>query len=86
MVVKQILFVRSTYGVQNCGYYDRDHALATVILSCHPQANQRGFYLGLGLCHAVAMTSAFTNPVLYGWFNTQLKSELETLVPKRLRR
>lgn len=39
------------------------------------------FYLVLGLCHAVAMSSSFTNPIMYGWFNTSLRSELESLLP-----
>ena len=36
----------------------------------------------LGACHCIAMTSIFTNPLMYGWFNTSLRSELETLFPK----
>lgn len=40
------------------------------------------YYLILGICHGIAMTSIFTNPLMYGWFNTSLRSELETLLPK----
>jgi len=40
------------------------------------------YYLTLGICHCIAMTSIFTNPLMYGWFNTSLRSELETLLPK----
>ena len=43
------------------------------------------FYFVLGLCHAIALSSSFTNPVMYGWFNTSLRSELETLLPKACR-
>jgi len=46
---------------------------------------QETFYLVLGICHCIAMTSIFTNPLLYGWFNTSLRSELETLLPQKLR-
>lgn len=49
------------------------------------QDQQETFYLVLGICHCIAMTSIFTNPLLYGWFNTSLRSELETLLPQKLR-
>ena len=47
--------------------------------------DNKTFYFVLGLCHAVALSSSFTNPVMYGWFNTSLRSELETLLPKAFR-
>lgn len=37
------------------------------------QDDQKTYYLVLGLCHAVAMSSSFTNPVMYGWYNTNLR-------------
>lgn len=39
------------------------------------QNDQKTYFLMLGLCHAVAMSSSFTNPVMYGWCNTNLRYE-----------
>jgi len=44
--------------------------------------NQQTFFFALGLCHCSTMSSIFTNPLIYGWFNTSLRSELESLLPK----
>ena len=33
------------------------------------------YFFSLGLCHAFAMSSCVSNPVLYGWFNTNLRKE-----------
>lgn len=38
------------------------------------------FYVVFGSCHAIAMSSACTNPVLYGWLNTTLRNELSALL------
>jgi hypothetical protein len=37
--------------------------------------DEKTFYFVLGLCHAIAFSSSFTNPVMYGWFNTSLRSK-----------
>ncbi|XP_037794939.1 neuropeptide Y receptor type 6-like [Penaeus monodon] len=44
------------------------------------------FYMVFGSCHAVAMSSACINPVLYGWLNTNLRQELTQVIPKLLRK
>ena len=44
------------------------------------------FYVVFGSCHAIAMSSACINPVLYGWFNTNLREELMQVIPKLLRK
>ncbi|GIX94196.1 neuropeptide Y receptor type 4, partial [Caerostris extrusa] len=33
-------------------------------------------YLGFVVCHIIAMTSTTTNPILYGWFNTNIRKEI----------
>ncbi|XP_015914016.2 neuropeptide F receptor-like [Parasteatoda tepidariorum] len=34
------------------------------------------FYLAFAVCHLVAMSSSITNPILYGWFNSNVRREL----------
>jgi len=50
------------------------------------QLEAKDSYLLLGLCHAVAMSSSFTNPVMYGWLNTNLRADIEGLLPFWCRR
>ncbi len=33
------------------------------------------YYFALGLAHVCAMSSTVSNPVLYGWLNTNLRKE-----------
>ena len=33
------------------------------------------YYFILGVCHCVAFSSCVSNPVLYGWLNTNLRKE-----------
>ena len=35
----------------------------------------KNYFFTLGLCHAFAMSSCVSNPVLYGWLNTNLRKE-----------
>ncbi|XP_071540429.1 neuropeptide Y receptor type 6-like isoform X2 [Panulirus ornatus] len=44
------------------------------------------FYVVFGSCHAVAMSSACINPILYGWLNTNLRRELMQAIPLLLRK
>lgn len=37
------------------------------------------FYLAFALCHLVAMSSSVTNPILYGWFNSNVRRELRQI-------
>jgi len=39
------------------------------------------YFFSLGLCHAFAMSSCVSNPVLYGWFNTNLRKEFVKILP-----
>nr|XP_053639900.1 neuropeptide Y receptor type 6-like [Cherax quadricarinatus]XP_053639902.1 neuropeptide Y receptor type 6-like [Cherax quadricarinatus]XP_053639903.1 neuropeptide Y receptor type 6-like [Cherax quadricarinatus]XP_053639904.1 neuropeptide Y receptor type 6-like [Cherax quadricarinatus] len=44
------------------------------------------FYMVFGSCHAVAMSSACINPILYGWLNTNLRKEMTQALPILLRK
>jgi hypothetical protein len=40
-------------------------------------------YIALAVCHATAMTSAISNPIVYGWLNTNIRLEfVQLLHPK----
>ena len=43
----------------------------------------RHYYFSLGLCHALAMSSCVSNPVLYGWLNTNLRKEFMKVISTR---
>lgn len=34
------------------------------------------FYMAFVICHLVAMSSSVTNPILYGWFNSNVRREI----------
>ena len=34
------------------------------------------YFFSLGLCHVLAMSSCVSNPVLYGWLNTNFRKEI----------
>ncbi|KAF6212186.1 hypothetical protein GE061_012707 [Apolygus lucorum] len=38
-------------------------------------------YLAFAICHIIAMTSAISNPVVYGWLNSNIRRELMQLIP-----
>ena len=38
--------------------------------------NTKVYFFTLGLCHVISMSSCVSNPVLYGWLNTNLRQEL----------
>ena len=39
-------------------------------------ASLQSYFFTLGLCHILAMSSCVSNPVLYGWLNTNLRKDL----------
>ena len=49
-------------------------------------SDSRHFYTVFGSCHIIAMSSACTNPVLYGWLNTNLRRELLDFLPGLLQK
>ncbi len=32
-----------------------------------------------GACHLIGMSSAFSNPILYGWFNDAFREEFQNI-------
>ena len=40
-------------------------------------------YVGIAACHVTAMTSAVSNPVVYGFLNSNIRHELCLLLPSR---
>ena len=42
------------------------------------------FYTVFGFCHAIAMSTACTNPILYGWLNTNLRRQISCLCSQLL--
>merc|ERR1719228_1174946 len=43
--------------------------------------NMKVYFFTLGLCHVISMSSCVSNPVLYGWLNTNLRKELIKVLP-----
>jgi len=43
--------------------------------------NLKVYFFTLGLCHVISMSSCVSNPVLYGWLNTNLRKELIKVLP-----
>ncbi|XP_076043058.1 neuropeptide Y receptor type 2-like [Oratosquilla oratoria] len=48
--------------------------------------NPRYLYTVFGACHIIAMSSACTNPILYGWHNTNLRRELLDFLPRFMKK
>jgi len=49
-------------------------------------SNLKVYFFSLGLCHVIAMSSCVSNPVLYGWLNTNLRKEFLKVLPPWLSR
>ncbi|CAB3367106.1 Hypothetical predicted protein [Cloeon dipterum] len=41
-------------------------------------------YIATAICHAIAMSTAITNPIVYGWMNTNIRRELIAMLPSAL--
>lgn len=50
-----------------------------------PPDSSQSLYVTLAVCHVIAMTSAVSNPVMYGWMNSNIRQELTQLLPARWR-
>ncbi|XP_046382345.1 neuropeptide Y receptor type 2-like [Ischnura elegans] len=46
-------------------------------------ASANELYVALAVCHATAMTSAVSNPIVYGWLNTNIRHEFVQLLPPK---
>ncbi|XP_076372834.1 neuropeptide F receptor-like [Tachypleus tridentatus] len=42
----------------------------------------QNLYLGFAVCHLIAMTSSTTNPIFYGWLNTNIQREWIHIIRK----
>ncbi|XP_046664430.1 neuropeptide F receptor-like [Homalodisca vitripennis] len=51
-----------------------------------PPDSSQSLYLTLAVCHVIAMSSAVSNPVMYGWMNSNIRQELMQLLPFKRRR
>ncbi|XP_067136649.1 neuropeptide F receptor-like [Centruroides vittatus] len=52
-----------------------------LVADFHPSSmSPRNLYVAFAACHLIAMTSAVTNPILYGWLNTNIRQELIRMV------
>nr|AKO62911.1 long neuropeptide F receptor isoform 2 [Rhodnius prolixus] len=45
--------------------------------------SSQSLYITLAACHLLAMSSAISNPVVYGWLNSNIRRELVQLLPSR---
>ena len=54
--------------------------IVNILLDLHYLSNLKpeNLYVILSFCHIMAMSTACTNPVLYGWLNTNLRNEILT--------
>lgn len=50
-----------------------------------PPDSSQSLYVTLAICHVIAMSSAVSNPVMYGWMNSNIRQELIQLLPARWR-
>ncbi|KAG8307198.1 hypothetical protein J6590_028473 [Homalodisca vitripennis] len=47
------------------------------------RVSSQDLYVTLAVCHVTAMTSAVSNPVVYGWLNSNIRQELLQLLPSK---
>lgn len=50
-----------------------------------PPDSSQSLYVTLAVCHVFAMSSAVSNPVMYGWMNSNIRQELMQLLPVKWR-
>lgn len=46
----------------------------------------QSLYVALAVCHITAMSSAVSNPVVYGWLNSNIRHEFLQLLPSKCAR
>ncbi|XP_035219412.1 neuropeptide F receptor-like, partial [Stegodyphus dumicola] len=58
--------------------------ILNLIADFHPTSmSPQNLYLSFVICHIIAMTSATSNPILYGWLNSNIRREI-LIVKERL--
>ncbi|KAL0276078.1 UNVERIFIED_CONTAM: hypothetical protein PYX00_003738 [Menopon gallinae] len=50
------------------------------------QSSPQRIYIGFAIVHVIAMSSAISNPIVYGWLNTNIRQEFLQLMPSRCSR
>lgn len=45
------------------------------------QTSTQRIYIGLAIVHVIAMSSAISNPIVYGWMNSNIRHEFLQLLP-----
>ncbi|XP_067008058.2 neuropeptide F receptor [Anabrus simplex] len=43
--------------------------------------SSHSLYMAIAVCHVIAMTSAVSNPIVYGWLNSNIRHEFLQLLP-----
>lgn len=43
----------------------------------------QSLYVGFAVCHVIAMSSAVSNPIVYGWFNSNIRKEFLQLLQSK---
>ncbi|KAK6641395.1 hypothetical protein RUM44_013106 [Polyplax serrata] len=54
-----------------------------VVSSENLQISIERIYTGLAIVHVIAMSSAISNPIVYGWMNSNIRHEFLQLLPFR---
>jgi hypothetical protein len=57
--------------------------LVDLLVTPTEPTSPRGLYVALAACHVIAMTSAVSNPIVYGWLNSNIRREFVHLLPAR---
>ncbi|VVC26228.1 Neuropeptide Y receptor family,G protein-coupled receptor, rhodopsin-like,GPCR, rhodopsin-like, 7TM [Cinara cedri] len=60
--------------------------LMTPQTSAFTKVTTKQVILPLAICHLIAMTSAVSNPIIYGWMNSNIRNELYQLVYTKILR
>lgn len=47
------------------------------------QVSPQRLYVAFAVCHVIAMSSAVSNPVVYGWLNSNIRKELLQILQSR---
>ncbi|XP_068084812.1 neuropeptide Y receptor type 2 [Anabrus simplex] len=55
--------------------------LTDICVTPNAPTQEEGLYLATAVCHAIAMTSAVSNPIVYGWLNSNIRKEFLQLLP-----
>lgn len=63
------------------------HYVLGVIVDAKPLLiSTENVYIATAVCHLIAMSSAISNPIVYGWLNNNIRRELMTVLPPCLLR